>query len=113
MAGSHTAPAEELGLVRPGAAEACHFAHSPCRATGVSWMLGIGRIGGIVGASIGGILLTMGWDFQLIFNSLAVPAALAAAAIGAMGIQAGKISARGNREASVDAGPDRSARRQT
>jgi DNA-binding transcriptional LysR family regulator len=31
LAGSHTAPAEELGLVRPGAAEACHFTHSPCR----------------------------------------------------------------------------------
>ncbi|MFM0557419.1 MFS transporter [Paraburkholderia sediminicola] len=92
---------------------ASQFYETPCRATGVSWMLGIGRIGGIVGASIGGILLTMGWDFQLIFNSLAVPAALAAAAIGAMGIQAGKISARGNREASVDARPDRSARRQT
>ncbi|MGF6755095.1 MFS transporter [Paraburkholderia sp. GAS42] len=66
---------------------------TPCRATGVSWMLGIGRLGGIVGASIGGVLLTAGWDFRLIFTSLAAPTALAAAAIGAMGIYVGKLAA--------------------
>ncbi|KLU21818.1 4-hydroxybenzoate transporter [Caballeronia mineralivorans PML1(12)] len=72
---------------------ASQFYETPCRATGVSWMLGIGRLGGIVGASTGGILLTAGWDFQLIFTSLAAPAALAATAIGAMGIYVGKLAA--------------------
>jgi len=65
---------------------ASQFYETHCRATGVSWMLGIGRIGGIVGASTGGILLGMGWNFQTIFFTLAVPATLAAIAIGLMGI---------------------------
>lgn len=51
------------------------------RATGVSWMLGIGRLGSILGSSIGGVLLTMGWGFEGIFSALAVPAVLAGIAI--------------------------------
>ena len=51
------------------------------RATGVSWMLGVGRLGSILGSSIGGVLLSFGWSFQGIFSSLAVPACLAALAI--------------------------------
>jgi MFS transporter, AAHS family, 4-hydroxybenzoate transporter len=51
------------------------------RATGVSWMLGVGRLGSILGSSIGGVLLGMGWSFQGIFSALAVPAGLAALAI--------------------------------
>ena len=33
------------------------------RATGVSWMLGIGRFGAILGAFVGGVLLSLGWSF--------------------------------------------------
>jgi len=51
------------------------------RATGVSWMLGVGRLGSILGSSIGGVLLGFGWGFGGIFSALAVPACLAAAAI--------------------------------
>lgn len=51
------------------------------RATGVSWMLGVGRLGSILGSSIGGLLLGMGWGFEGIFSALAVPAVIAAAAI--------------------------------
>ncbi|RKP53471.1 MFS transporter [Pararobbsia silviterrae] len=51
------------------------------RATGVSWMLGIGRCGGIVGSLFGGVLLSMGFPFSVVFSILAVPAVLAAAAI--------------------------------
>ncbi|KAF1018700.1 MAG: 4-hydroxybenzoate transporter PcaK [Paracidovorax wautersii] len=51
------------------------------RATGVSWMQGIGRLGSILGSSIGGVLLGQGWGFQGIFYALAVPAALAGVAI--------------------------------
>lgn len=48
------------------------------RATGVSWMLGIGRFGSIVGSLIGGVLLGMGWGFSTILSLLAIPAAIAA-----------------------------------
>jgi AAHS family 4-hydroxybenzoate transporter-like MFS transporter len=51
------------------------------RATGVSWMLGVGRLGSILGSSIGGVLLSLGWGFEGIFTALAVPAVLAAGAI--------------------------------
>ncbi|BDT66575.1 4-hydroxybenzoate transporter PcaK [Comamonadaceae bacterium OS-1] len=51
------------------------------RATGVSWMLGIGRLGSILGSSIGGVLLSLGWGFEGIFSALAVPAVLAGIAI--------------------------------
>lgn len=51
------------------------------RATGVSWMLGVGRFGAILGAFMGGVLLSLGWSFQLIMGALAVPAAIAAVAL--------------------------------
>lgn len=51
------------------------------RATGVSWMLGMGRFGSILGSSIGGVLLAMGWGFSAIISLLALPALLAGAAV--------------------------------
>ena len=57
------------------------------RATGVAWMNGIGRFGGIFGAYFGGTLLGMGWDFAAIVGALAVPALLAATAIWIKGMQ--------------------------
>jgi len=51
------------------------------RATGVSWMLGMGRLGSILGSSIGGVLLASGWGFKGIFAALAVPATVAGASI--------------------------------
>lgn len=51
------------------------------RATGVSWMLGMGRFGSIVGSAFGGALLGLGWGFSAILALLAVPAACAAVAI--------------------------------
>lgn len=53
------------------------------RATGVSWMLGVGRLGSILGSSIGGVMLSVGWDFRGIFTLLAIPAFLGAIAISA------------------------------
>lgn len=49
------------------------------RATGASWMLGIGRCGGITGSLIGGPLLAMGLSTGSLFSLLAIPAAIAAA----------------------------------
>jgi len=51
------------------------------RATGVSWMLGMGRFGSITGSMIGGVLLSMGWGFTPIISLLAVPAILAGLAV--------------------------------
>ncbi len=51
------------------------------RATGVSWMLGIGRFGSILGSAVGGALLGLGWGFSPILAILAVPALCAAIAI--------------------------------
>ena len=51
------------------------------RATGVSWMLGMGRFGSIVGSLVGGALLGLGWGFGAILGILAIPALCAAIAI--------------------------------
>ena len=51
------------------------------RATGVSWMLGMGRFGSILGSFVGGALLGLGWGFSAILALLAVPAVCAAVAI--------------------------------
>ena len=50
------------------------------RATGVSWMLGMGRFGSILGSSIGGVLLAMGWGFTSVVSLLAIPASARASA---------------------------------
>jgi AAHS family 4-hydroxybenzoate transporter-like MFS transporter len=52
------------------------------RATGVSWMLGMGRFGSIFGSMIGGVMLSVGWGAVTILGLLAVPAFLAALAAG-------------------------------
>ncbi len=51
------------------------------RATGVSWMLGMGRFGSITGSMVGGVLLSLGWGFGAIISLLAVPAILAGLAV--------------------------------
>ena len=51
------------------------------RATGTSWMVGFGRIGGIFGAMAGGLLLELHWGFGAIFAVLAIPAFAAAGAL--------------------------------
>ncbi|MFL6674415.1 MAG: MFS transporter [Massilia sp.] len=54
------------------------------RATGVSWALGIGRCGAILGSLMGGALLGAGIGFSAIILLLAIPALLASIAIFAM-----------------------------
>lgn len=51
------------------------------RATGVSWMLGVGRFGSLLGSFLGGLLLTMGWSFSAVIGILAMPAIFAALSI--------------------------------
>jgi AAHS family 4-hydroxybenzoate transporter-like MFS transporter len=47
------------------------------RATGTSWMTGIGRFGAISGASIGAVLMSFKWDFGQLFLALTVPIGIA------------------------------------
>ena len=54
------------------------FYPTVCRATGTAWMLGVGRVGGIVGTLAGGYLLREGLEVQTTMGLLA-PATLAAA----------------------------------
>ena len=44
-------------------------------------MLGAGRFGATLGTFMGGVLLSLGWRFQLITGVLAVPAGVAAIAV--------------------------------
>jgi AAHS family 4-hydroxybenzoate transporter-like MFS transporter len=68
-------------------------AHYPtnCRATGVSWMLGMGRFGGISGALLGAQLVGLGWSFMTIFGLLAVPAFGASLALLAARVKTGNV----------------------
>lgn len=60
---------------------AARFYPTQGRATGVSWMLGIGRFGAILGAWIGATLLGLGWNFEQVLTALVVPAAIATVAV--------------------------------
>ncbi len=64
---------------------AANFYPTQVRGTGVSWMLGVGRWGAVLGAFIGGPMLKLGWDAQLIFSTLLIPLALAAGAVAIKG----------------------------
>jgi AAHS family 4-hydroxybenzoate transporter-like MFS transporter len=64
---------------------AAAFYPTPCRASGVSWALGAGRSGSIVGSLIGATMLAQGWGFGTVYAIVAVPAVIAAVAIFALG----------------------------
>lgn len=51
------------------------------RATGVAWMLGIGRFGGIAGALLGAELMRRHLGFSATFSLLAIPAVIATVAL--------------------------------
>ncbi|MTH45481.1 MFS transporter [Intestinirhabdus alba] len=51
------------------------------RATGVAWMLGLGRFGGILGAFSGAFLMQAQLAFETIFTLLAIPAFVSALAL--------------------------------
>jgi len=75
-----------LGICVQGAqaglnALAAMFYPTAIRATGIGWALGVGRVGSIVGPSVGGLLLSMQWTPNRIFMAGMAPAVFAAAAI--------------------------------
>lgn len=54
---------------------------SGIRSTGVGWELGIGRIGGMLGPTIGGFLLTSNLPVHFNFLAFAIPCLIAGLAI--------------------------------
>jgi AAHS family 4-hydroxybenzoate transporter-like MFS transporter len=69
-----------------GNALSAAFYPTTYRATGVAWANGIGRGGSIVGSLLGGVLLGFGWPATTVYALVAVPAIMAAAALGSLGI---------------------------
>jgi MFS transporter, AAHS family, 4-hydroxybenzoate transporter len=75
-----------LGVAVQGAqaginALAADFYPTQIRSTGVGWALGIGRIGSIVGPTLGGLLLSLHWTPRQILVSGMAPALCAVAAV--------------------------------
>ena len=54
------------------------------RATGIGWALGIGRLGSILGATVGGLMLASQWTIPSLFQASAVPQLCSAAVIVAL-----------------------------
>jgi AAHS family 4-hydroxybenzoate transporter-like MFS transporter len=69
---------------------AATFYPTQARATGASWMSGIGRFGAILSAFAGAQMLSWGWTFAQVFAALVVPSGLAALAIYGLGRNAGR-----------------------
>ena len=65
------------------------FYPTAIRSTGVGWALSIGRIGSIIGPTLGGAMLALQWTPQEIFRAGAVPAACAAITMGLTAVLAG------------------------
>jgi len=61
------------------------FYPTDCRATGVSWANGVGRIGSVVGSMGGAAMLSMDLPLSLVFMIVGVPALLAGVTMLAMG----------------------------
>lgn len=65
---------------------AANFYPTQGRATGVSWMMGVGRLGGILGAAMGGTLLSKEMSFAQIFVIMAISSVVAGLAVLAKGM---------------------------
>jgi len=62
------------------------------RATGVAWASGVGRLGSIVGSTLGGFLLGGGWQYGTIFAVVSVPALIAAICVAQLRAPSGKAN---------------------
>jgi AAHS family 4-hydroxybenzoate transporter-like MFS transporter len=68
-----------------GNALSAEFYPAEYRATGVAWANGIGRSGSIVGSLVGGGMLALGWTVTTVYALVAIPAAISAIALVALG----------------------------
>ena len=64
---------------------AAGFYPTDCRATGVSWANGVGRIGSVLGSVGGGAMLSMNMSLPTVFMIVGIPALAAGATMLAMG----------------------------
>jgi AAHS family 4-hydroxybenzoate transporter-like MFS transporter len=55
---------------------AASYYPTPLRSTGIGWSLGVGRIGSILGPTLGGELIRRQWSNESIFATVAVPVAI-------------------------------------
>ena len=69
------------GAVMSMAALAASFYPTSGRATGVSWMTGMGRFGGMLGPVAGGLMLKFNLDVSTVFTLLAIPLLIQAVAL--------------------------------
>ncbi|KWF32769.1 4-hydroxybenzoate transporter [Burkholderia diffusa] len=65
---------------------AADFYPTSSRVTGVSWALGVGRLGAIAGSFIGALVMASAMGLSGVFTLLIAPIACAAVAIGTMGL---------------------------
>lgn len=65
---------------------AAAFYPTSCRTTGVSWAIGTGRCGSILGSFLGAAMLSQGWSLGAVYGAVAIPAAVSAGAIMALGV---------------------------
>jgi len=65
---------------------AASFYPTDCRATGVSWANGVGRIGSVIGSMSGGTLLAMQLPFSTVFVIVGLPALIGGAAMLSFGL---------------------------
>ena len=71
-----------------------HFYPTALRGTGLGWALGIGRIGGVFGPFVAGLLLTSGWTPAQLFYASGVPMLIGAIAIWLMSQFYGQATAQ-------------------
>lgn len=62
------------------------FYPTASRATGVSWANGVGRIGSVLGSTLGSFMLSPGWGLPARFAIVAIPAIVAGIALYVMGL---------------------------
>jgi MFS transporter, AAHS family, 4-hydroxybenzoate transporter len=70
-----------VGTTTSISALAVNYYPTQARATGVAWLLGVGRPGGVVGAWMGAVLVGLGWNFGALLSVLALPALAGACAM--------------------------------
>jgi AAHS family 4-hydroxybenzoate transporter-like MFS transporter len=66
------------------------FYPTSCRTTGVSWALGFGRSGSIVGSLMGGVMLGQGWTLGTVYGVVAIPAVISGVSIVALGVRSSR-----------------------
>jgi AAHS family 4-hydroxybenzoate transporter-like MFS transporter len=71
---------------------AASYYPTQARATGASWMSGVGRVGAVLSAFAGAYMLSLGWSLAQVCMTMLIPAAVAALAICCQCHHASKLS---------------------